>query len=102
MHIDRAFLDPGVVFIAALGSLSTIMMILSVPRTHVLRDLGFSDRFMICAGLALSGIAAVAVTGEGVGTLAALVAGGAAVGLVRLFLPRLTGPGAMHVALTPL
>src|SRR5690606_36865458 len=78
------------------------MMILSVPRTHVLRDLGFSDRFMIGAGLALSAIAAVAVTGAGVGTLAALAVGTVAIGLVRMSLPRLTGPGAMHVALAPL
>src|SRR5690606_36495375 len=82
--------------------LSTIMMILSVPRTHVLRDLGFSDRFMIGAGLALSAIAAVAVTVAGVGTLAALAVAAIAVGLVRVFLPRLTGPGAMQVALAPL
>src|SRR5690606_42139833 len=66
------------------------------------RDLGFSDRFMIVTGLALSGLAAVVVTGEGIGTLAALAVGAIAVGLVRLGLPRLTGPGAMHMALAPL
>jgi glycosyltransferase involved in cell wall biosynthesis len=102
MQFDRAFFDPGVVFIASLGALATIMMILSVTRTHAVRDLGFSDRFMIAAGLALSALAAVVVTGEGAGTLAVLGVGTVVATLVRLGLPRLTGPGALHMALAPL
>jgi hypothetical protein len=99
--LSREWLDASLVLVAALALVSALLLILTVPRPHVVRRLPGSDGALIGGAIGLAALVAFAVTGELPGALTAAAAAGGLCALIRRALPNLTAPGVIHTALAP-
>lgn len=102
MQVSRAFFDPGVCLVPALGLVAVALLIWTVRRPYALRRLGLPDPVVIGGAIGLAGLAALAATGQPGGTLAAVCAAAFLCAAVRLALPRLSAAGVLETAGAPL
>ena len=101
MAMSRELLDPSLVLTGGLALISAVLLLVTVPRPHILRPLRAPDGLLISGAVALATIMAMAVTGHVFGSLAAAALVGVICALIRAGLPRLTAAGVLHTALAP-
>ena len=101
MAMSRELLDPSLVLTGGLALISAVLLLVTVPRPHIVRPVRAPDGLLISGAIALATILAMAVTGQVFGSLVAAALVGVICALIRTGLPRLTAPGVIHTALAP-
>jgi len=102
MTLSRELMDPSLVLTAGLAFISAILLIVTVPRPHVVRPLRVPDGLLIGAAIGCAALLSALITMHLAGALVAAALAGAVCALVRKGMPRLTAVGVIHTALAPI
>lgn len=99
--INRAFFDPALAFVAALGLLSTVLSAWAVPKAFQVRPLALSGTPWVAATLLISAAIGVWVTGSWPGAMLGFFTVAAITTALKLVAPWLSPVGALQVATAP-